>query len=170
MSLSAITSQQPATAVALLALYQKGHSMPVYSKNAKKENRTAGSFVHRSPLKDNKKPRWDFFLASVQLKYCLYCPLLPGASLKICWEKRKSSASRLDTKYLWRMIYIIKEHKSPEFTWLVTQKSGGVNVASHICSCSANHANSRWWMEERRGERQQRWHESAPLTLFVQLF
>lgn len=125
----------------------------------KKENRTAGSFVHRSPLKDDKKPRWDFFF--VQLKYCLYCLLLPGASLKICWEKRKSSASRLDTKYLWHMIYIIKEDKSPEFTWLVTRKSGGVNVASHICSCSANHANSHWWMEERREATKVTWIGSS---------
>lgn len=139
--------------------------MPVYSKNAKKENRTAGSFVHRSPLKDDKKPRWDFFffffLASVQLKYCLYCLLLLGASLKICWEKRKSSASRLDTKYLWHMIYIIKEDKSPEFTWLVTRKSGGMNVAPHICSCSANHANSGWWMEERREATKVTWIGSS---------
>lgn len=52
---------------------------------------------------------------------------------KICWEKRKkSSASRLDRKYLWHMIYIIKEDKSPEFTWLVTLKSGSLNSVSHL--------------------------------------
>lgn len=62
------------------------------------------------------------------------------------------------------MIYIIKEDKSPEFTWLGTLKSGYVNS---VCSCSANHVNSlSSLMNEGGKKRQQMWHELASLTLF----
>lgn len=46
--------------------------------------------------------------------------------------KKKAFASRLDRKYLWHMIYIIKEDKRPEFTQLDTVRSGNVNSVSHL--------------------------------------
>lgn len=70
------------------------------------------------------------------------------------------------------MIYITKEDKSLESTWLWDLAAW---IVSPICSHSANHANSRspHLMNGKKGERerrQQRWHESSPRALFAHSF
>lgn len=55
----------------------------------------------------DKKSRLDFF-SSVQLKFPQPASL-GSLTENLRRENKKSSASRLDRKYLWHMIYIIKE-------------------------------------------------------------